>query len=161
MENASPVYQLLLLIHTWLRWGVVISAALVVAIAATRRRAGWNRTGDAAVLACLGISVAEFATGFILYVFLTSWLSALVAFPAQVVGSRGLRFWAIEHTAAAVGSLALIWWGRQRVLAAPQDQKGRAALLWFGLALVLILISIPWPLYKFGRPLVRLVMGEG
>lgn len=155
MDNSSPVYQWLLLIHTWLRWGVVISAAIVVAIAVTRRRDGWNRAGDAAVLACLCISIAEFVTGFILYVFVTSWLSALVAFPAQVVGSSGLRFWAIEHTAAAVGSLALIWFGRIHVLAAAQDQKWRAALLWFGLALVLILISIPWPLYKFGRPLFR------
>jgi hypothetical protein len=151
----SGAYSLMLLLHSWLRWGVVVSAVAVVALAVQHRRGTWSRNGDLAALLFLVTSGGTLVTGFLLYFFLTSWVSALVAFPEQVLAARGMRFWAVEHTAATAAALALTHFGRLRVLASPVEEKARIALLWFGGALALILLSMPWPIWRFGRPLLR------
>ena len=50
---------------------------------------------------------------------------------------------------------ALAHVGRGRVRKAPDDRKGRTAAIFYGLALLAILASIPWPGLPAGRPLFR------
>jgi hypothetical protein len=67
-----------------------------------------------------------------------------------------LRFYAVEHVAGMVGALALVHIGRVRIKKAADDRaRHRTALIFFGLGLLLILLSIPWPVMSGGRALFR------
>jgi hypothetical protein len=157
MYKESAAYHLLILLHSWLRWAVLLSGTGVVAIAIGRMRTKkeWDRFAGTWALAFLITSTAEMVTGFFLYFFVTPWVSFLVSFPEQVMAARGMRFWGFEHTAATAAALALTWWGRVKVAEAKNDRKASVALLWFGSAMLLILIWMPWPFLRFGRPLLR------
>jgi hypothetical protein len=67
-----------------------------------------------------------------------------------------LRFWAVEHLTMMVSAVVLVHVGR--VLArktADADKKRKRFLICFGLAVLLILLGIPWPGMASGRPLFR------
>ena len=157
MYKDSAAYQVLLFLHSWLRWGVLASGFGVVAIALLRMQAkrAWDRVADHWALAFLVTSTATMVTGFFLYFFVTPWVSFLVSFPEQVMAARGMRFWGFEHTAATAAALGLTWWGRVKVAEAADQRKAHTALLWFGAAMLLILVWMPWPFLRFGRPLFR------
>ena len=62
-----------------------------------------------------------------------------------------LRFFAIEHSTGMLIAIILIHlgysYGKKSV---PDPQKHKRILLYFGLALLIILISIPWPFRAVG-----------
>ena len=73
----------------------------------------------------------------------------------DVMKTPALRFFAVEHFTAML--LAIIFvhlgysYGKKAV---PDEQKHKRILWYFGVALLLILISIPWPFREnIGRPL--------
>ncbi len=70
---------------------------------------------------------------------------------AVVMKNAGLRFYAIEHTTGMLIAIVLIHlgysFGKKSV---PDSQKHKRILLYFGLALLIILISIPWPFRAVG-----------
>jgi hypothetical protein len=67
-----------------------------------------------------------------------------------------LRFWAVEHFTMMLSAAILVHVGR--VLArktADAGKKRMRLLICFGLALLLILLGMPWPGMATGRPLFR------
>jgi hypothetical protein len=70
------------------------------------------------------------------------------------MGDSRLRFFLVEHTAGMIVALALAHIGSVRIRKASEARKRhRTAAIFFGLALLLILGSIPWPGMPAGRPL--------
>jgi hypothetical protein len=68
----------------------------------------------------------------------------------------GIRFWAVEHVFGMVVGVALAHIGRTRIRKAVTDvRRHRLALIFFSLALIAILVSIPWPGTPNARPLFR------
>ena len=68
-----------------------------------------------------------------------------------VMKNAGLRFFAIEHTTGMLIAIILIHLGYSYgKKAVPDPQKHKRVLLYFGLALLIILISIPWPFRAVG-----------
>ncbi|HMK25407.1 MAG TPA: hypothetical protein VK483_05195 [Chitinophagaceae bacterium] len=69
-----------------------------------------------------------------------------------VMKNSVLRFFAIEHTTGMLIAIILIHlgysYGKKPV---PDPQKHKRILLYFGLALLIILISIPWPFRAVGN----------
>ena len=62
------------------------------------------------------------------------------------MGDRVLRFYAVEHLFGMLLAVVLITIGYSRVKKATKDKaKFRKTFVWFSIALILILISIPWP----------------
>jgi hypothetical protein len=70
---------------------------------------------------------------------------------STVMKDSTLRFFAIEHTTGMLLAIILIHlgysYGKKSV---PDSQKHKRILLYFGLALLIILISIPWPFREVG-----------
>jgi hypothetical protein len=66
-----------------------------------------------------------------------------------------LRFWAVEHVAGMVVASALLHVGRARARKAPDVKRHRIIAIFFGLALLAVLLSIPWPGMPAERPLFR------
>lgn len=67
------------------------------------------------------------------------------------------RFFTIEHSLLMIIAWILVHAGRTAVKKAVSDEsKYKKTLIFAGIALVLILVSIPWPFRaEIARPLVR------
>jgi uncharacterized membrane protein len=66
------------------------------------------------------------------------------------------RFFTVEHAVGMIVAIALIHIGRVKIRKAVEPaRKHRAAMMFFGIALVIIIIAIPWPGLPVARPLFR------
>ena len=151
------VYLLTLTLHSWFRWLVLLLGliALVRAISGMTGRRSWTSIDDrAGFLFTMSLDL-QVLIGLILY----AWLSPITheAFRdfSGAMKSIGLRFWAVEHIFGMVVALALAHVGRVRIRKADSSRRHKLALIFFGLAFVAILASIPWPGTPYGRPLLR------
>ena len=66
-----------------------------------------------------------------------------------------LRYWAVEHPSAMLVALVLAHVGRVVVRRAAEAKKGRMALIFFAIALLVIIGMTPWPNMPGQRPLLR------
>ena len=135
------MHALLLFVHSLFRWVVLLAGFYAVGSAFGRRDARPGRW--------FAISLdIQMLIGLILY-----WLSPITTGAISNMGAamqnRVARFWAVEHVTSMTLALALAHIGVARA----RKGKGGAAVL-FLLALVAILIGIPWPVLPYGRPLV-------
>lgn len=149
------MYSTILMLHSWVRWAVVLAALY----AAFRGGAGWLRgrpwlraDDRAGVLFTIALDIQ---------LVLGLWLYAISPFTTEAFGSFGtamrmpeLRYWAVEHPVGMVLALALAHVGRARVRKTTDAAaRHRRAVIFFGLALAIILFSIPWPGTRNGRSL--------
>lgn len=151
------MYQFILLTHSWLRWVVVI----VAVVAAGKALAGWlgkrDWTGlDDRLGLVLTITLdVQFLVGLILY-----FVSPLVQSTFQDFGAAMangvLRFFSMEHVVLMVIAVALAHAGRSLVKKAAGVGRHRRAAIFYGLALLAMLIAIPWPFRFADRPWFRL-----
>ncbi|MGH2437693.1 MAG: hypothetical protein ACRDFA_11970 [bacterium] len=129
-----------LFIHSLLRW-VVLAAGLYAVGAAV------GRSGRAGRWFAILLDI-QVVIGLIVY-----WLSPITSSALANMGAamqnRVVRFWAVEHGFSMLVAVALAHIG----LARAKKGKGGAALLYL-LALVAVLIGIPWPFLPYGRPLI-------
>jgi hypothetical protein len=66
-----------------------------------------------------------------------------------------LRFFLVEHAIGMTGAIVLAHVGRARIRnTRDATHRHRRAVWFYGLALALLLISIPWPGMPAGRPLL-------
>jgi hypothetical protein len=67
-----------------------------------------------------------------------------------------MRYWLVEHPLGMVIAIALAHVGRARLRKATDPRrKHRLVMIFFGLALVALAASHPWPGMATGRPLFR------
>ena len=142
------MYPLVLLVHSWLRWGV-LAAGLAAALS------GRSRDDTAGKWFTILLDV-QILLGLLLYFVLSPFTTAALADFGAAMGNSQLRFFAVEHVFGMVIGTALAHVGRARIRKAPIERRGRLALIFYGLALVAILVSIPWPGMPAGRPLFRM-----
>jgi len=94
--------------------------------------------------------------GLILY-FNNSWFAQLKSNTSEVMKNGALRFFAMEHALMMIVAWLLVHVGRSMVKRSDIDaQKHKRSLIYFGIALVIILAMIPWPFRtEVARPLLR------
>ncbi|MEO0043546.1 MAG: hypothetical protein RL329_2994 [Bacteroidota bacterium] len=145
------MYSILLLIHSWLRWAVLIAAA----IALFRSFTGWQKKlpftdADKRMNAIfMGFLHLQLVLGLILY-----FVSPLTAGFMQNMGTamkdKNLRFWGLEHQTGIIIGIVVAQIGS---IKAKKQGSHKTAFIWFAIAIGLILMSIPFasrPLFNFG-----------
>lgn len=136
----TQLYSLLLTTHSLLRWVVLLAAVLAVLRAAfgLLGKRAWRPLDDRLGL-ILSITVdLQVLVGLLMWPFYLG----IVGFNMRDDASR--RF-LVEHPLAMLAALALIHIGRARVRKQADDAgKFKQALIFFGLALLLMLLLIPW-----------------
>ena len=150
------MYTVVLLIHSWIRW-IALVAVVGTALAAVRNQVeGERSTADRWGLLAMMMLDIQMLLGLLLYLVLSPFTTQAMQDFSAAMQNPGLRFWAVEHAASMFGAVVLAHVGR--VL----TQKARTAaskrtrvLVCFGLAMVLILLAMPWPGTPNGRPLFR------
>lgn len=93
--------------------------------------------------------------GLTMYLFASPVMQEIFADFGAAMKNRVLRFWAVEHAAIMLAATAIAHIGSARVKKAADGAKHKTALIFFGIALTLILAGIPWYGLAYGRPLFR------
>jgi hypothetical protein len=151
------MYSAMLLIHSWLRWAVLVAGVIAAArgLAGWSGRNRWSPADDRAGLVFVLLLDVQLVLGLLLYFALSPITRAALQDFGAAMGNSLVRFWAVEHLFGMVVGLVLAHLGRVRVRKAPEVRRHRKAAIFFGLALVAILASIPWPGMPNARPLFR------
>jgi hypothetical protein len=155
------MYPLLLTLHSWLRWIVVIVGVIAVARFALGwggRRAWQGLDGRLAVVLPTLLDI-QLLVGLLLYFFASPITAGALRNFGAAMGNAVTRFFAVEHLLLMVIALALAHVGGVLVKQRRADPaRFRLATVLFGLAIVVILAAIPWPFVTAGmnRPWFRL-----
>lgn len=150
------MYTPILVIHSWLRWAVLLAGVIAVARALARANRPWTPTDDRAASSFLIALDVQFLLGAILYFALSPITRLAFDDFGAAMRTSGIRYWAVEHLFGMLVAITLAHIGRIRIRKAASDaRRHRLALIFFGLALLAILLSIPWPAMPNGRPLFR------
>jgi hypothetical protein len=152
------MYDLLLFAHSWLRWLVLLAAlvAVVRAIGGVSTRRPWTPVDDRAAVWMTSSLDLQMLIGLILYVFLSPVTKSAFVDMAAAMQAAPIRFFAVEHPVGMIVAIALAHVGRTRVRkAADSESKHKRALIFFGLSLLVMLLSIPWPIGPGARSLFR------
>lgn len=151
------MYSAALIFHSWLRWAVVLAGvfAFVRAVSGATRRREWRPSDDRAGFWFAMATDLQALVGLVLYFFLSPFTAQALHGFGAAMKNPGLRFWAVEHAFGMLISLALVHVGRVRTRKAGLLRRHRVAATFFGLALLALLVSSPWPGTPNGRPLVR------
>lgn len=148
--------QHLLSVHSLLRWGVLLFGcwAVLAALSGVMSKRNFTANDNRAGLFFMIFCDLQLLAGLILY-FNNSWFSQLTSNAKEVMHTGSLRFYAVEHALMMIIAWLLVHIGRSMSKRAGTDaQKHKKALVWFGIALLIILLMIPWPFREgIGRQL--------
>jgi hypothetical protein len=151
------MYPSALWLHSWLRWAVLVTGlvAWLRAIGGKTTRRPWTPQDELWGL-LLTVSVdLQFVVGLVLYLLSPITRLGLRNF-AAAMQINVARFFTIEHVIGMIAGIALVHIARVKIRkAADAERKHRLAMVLYGIALVLIIISIPWPGLPVARPLFR------
>lgn len=149
-------YDVFLILHSLLRWIVVIAGV----IAAAKAIVGWMQnqpwsTADRQLGLLFTISLdIQVLLGLVLYFVLSPVTTNNFSNFGEAMGNADVRFFLVEHIALTLAAVALAHIGSSRSRKAELDRdKHRLAAIFFTLALIAILIAIPWvdrPLFRLG-----------
>ncbi len=155
-------YEIVLVLHSWLRWAVVLLAFVALA----RSLRGWlgrhdftgtdHRTVRLFVAAC----DMQLLLGLVLYFWLSPITPKSIAALKAGMKVASLRFFAVEHLAMM---LAVIVLGHLAAISARKagtpTARHKRLTIYFGVIVALIAVGVPWPWTTNVRPLFRMMAG--
>ncbi len=156
-------YALPLTLHSLLRWVILALFVVVIARAArgSRRAAEWSPLDERLHVGLVATVDIQLLLGLWLYVLASPITRAFYADPAHGMRVTTLRFFGVEHLLSMLIALALVHVGRARSKRAESPAlRHRRVLKWTLGALVAVVIGIPWPMLRYGRPLARIELTE-
>ena len=152
------MYSASLFLHSWLRWAVLLFGLIAAwrAIEGAWSGRTWSPGDERFCKLFIIVLDVQMVLGFVLYFALSPLTRAVLGDFVGAMKDPLMRFWAVEHVFGMVIGVALAHVGRARARRAAADAlKHRRIAVFFVLALVAILASIPWPGRLYGRPLLR------
>lgn len=130
-------------LHNVLRWVVLIAGVIAVVRALMANGKPYNRVPGTVFMASLHVEVL---LGLILYFGVSGLTAAFRADPGAGMKVAMLRFYGVEHLLGMLVAAVLATIGSARARRATTDPaRNKAAAVFFGIALLLILVTIPWP----------------
>ena len=152
------MYPSFLLLHSWLRWAVILLGlvAAIRAIAGASARRPWLAVDDRISKLFMHALDLQMLLGLALYFFLSPITTAALSDFMGAMKVPAMRFWAVEHGFGMIIGIALVHAGIARARRATDGpRKHRILAIFFVLALIAILASVPWPGTPNARPLIR------
>ncbi len=138
--------------HNILRWAVLLFGlwtllnALTGVFSKRSFTAGDNRTN----LLFMTFCDIQLLIGLVLY-FNGMWFDRVKSSMGEVMKNPMERFFAVEHSLMMIIAWLLVHIGRSMVKRSAIDaQKHKRSLIYFGLAIVIIIAMIPWPFKAAG-----------
>ncbi|NSL85753.1 hypothetical protein [Chitinophaga solisilvae] len=152
------MYPYLLPAHSIMRWIVLLCICLSVyrAFTGLRQRRAFTRTDNALRHWTATTAHIQLMIGMLLYikspVVQYFWKNRQTAFSI-----REINFYALTHAGLMLAAIVILTTGSALTKRKTEDQeKFRAMLCWFSLALLIIFLAVPWPFSPLsGRPYFR------
>jgi hypothetical protein len=149
--------QIVLILHSLLRWAVLLFGALTLvnSLGGVFKKRLYTESDNKSNLFFMISCDIQLLLGLVLY-FSNGWFGRLKDL-GNNVKEPYTRFFTMEHMSMMLLAWVLVHIGRASVKRAATDAaKHKKMLLFFGLAFVLILASIPWPFREtIAKPLLR------
>jgi len=147
-----------LILHNLTRWFVLVFGiwAVVNAITGLTSKRTFSKPDKLSGLLFMVFCDIQLLLGLIL-LFTNDWLSKIQNGMGALMKNPTDRFFVVEHGFMMILAWILVHVGYSATKKAPLEKKHKKMLVYFGIALVLILISIPFA-YKgneIARPLFR------
>ncbi|MGE3842451.1 MAG: hypothetical protein AB7I50_12770 [Vicinamibacterales bacterium] len=152
------MYVAFVFLHSWLRWVVLIAGlwAVIRGFMGTAGRRPWTAADDTAGRLFSITMDVQLLVGLLLYGLFSPITTQALMNMAEAMRNSTLRFWAVEHLTLMFVAVVLVHVGRARSRKAPTDgARHQSAALFYALALLAVLLAIPWPFMSVGRPLFR------
>ena len=149
--------ETVLILHSILRWAVLLFGLWTFFSALSgviSKRTYTNGDGKANFFFMLSCDI-QLLIGLILY-FSNGWADQIKTL-GENMKNAPVRFYTMEHELMMLIAIILVHVGRVSVKKAMTPAgKHKKGLIFFGLAIILILVSIPWPFREqIARPLFR------
>ncbi|WP_322507287.1 hypothetical protein, partial [Anaerolinea sp.] len=138
------MYAFLLPLHNILRWLLLIAALFAVGrgLWGWLARKPWQSLDDRAGLIFTTVMDLQVLVGLLLYVAFSPLTQTAFQNFGGAMGNATMRFFAIEHILIMVIALVLAHIGRAQARKASEAlSKHRRAAIWFGIALLLVLLA--------------------
>jgi hypothetical protein len=153
----GAIYPTVLLVHSWLRWAVLIMLVIVV-VRAWQGRTGfgaWMPLDERLHTALVSVVDLQMLVGLLLYA-ASPFAWAFLGDLGTTIHNRELRFFGLEHVTMMLAAVALVHVGRARSRRVTDERlRFRRVFAWTLAALLFVLSSIPWPFVAAARPLFR------
>lgn len=151
------LHDILLSLHSLLRWGVLAAGVTVFVRAIARRGAPWNSADTKLTRSFVGLFDVQLLIGLLMYLGTSAFGVRVFSLGGAVMKNATLRFFAVEHFAGMLVAAAIVHIGtaRARKLGDAPARHARTALV-VGIGLLVIFASIPWPFFPYARPLLRM-----
>lgn len=137
-------------LHSFLRWVALLAIiiSLIKSFDGMKRKVAFSPSDDRWSLITLIVFHTQLILGFALY-FMGGWYKGL-----GNMGDELVRFFSLEHMFGMVVAIALVTIGRVSAKKAVDDRVKHKRHFWYFLiALLIVLVTIPWPF--------RAVVGAG
>jgi hypothetical protein len=145
----EDIYEIVRILHNLVRWAVLIFGVF----AAGRALIGWfGRRGWLPVDGRLGLLFTisldiQMLLGLLLYFVLSPITTENFSRLGEAMGNAPVRFYLVEHSLLMLVALILAHIGRSRAKKAPNPiARHRAAAIFYTLAIILVIVGIPWDL---------------
>jgi hypothetical protein len=152
------LYTILLSLHSITRWLILIAGiySIYLAVSGLVKKTDWTKKDNLAGILFASMADLQLLLGLILYFFVSPITTGALRDFGGAMSNAGTRFFTVEHSTVMVIGLILVHVGRTLSQKGKTDhQKHLRAAIWFSVALVIILLAIPWPFMAVGRPLFR------
>lgn len=140
--------NVLIIIHSWLRWIIIITAVwtIVRAITGLSSQKTFSAADNKSSLFFMISMDLEFLIGILLY-FIGGWAKNWTGGQiSEVMKNSAERFFTVEHVTMMIIAWIIVHIGRNVVKKAKTDkEKHGKSLVYFLVAFILILLAIPWP----------------
>jgi len=152
------MYNALIVLHSWVRWLVLLAGFAVVLRSAMglggRKR--WGVADGRGVALFVRSLDVEVLLGLLLYGIFSPFVKLAFSDVAGAMRDPDLRFWLVEHFSGMVVAVGLAHYGQIKLRRTPDAGKYRTTVIFMGIALAAVLLSIPWPGMPSARPLFRM-----
>ena len=151
------MFDVILLLHSWLRWPALIAGIVAIAAAYSSRPTGSEKTAaDRWGGIFVGLLDLQMLLGLLLYVVLSPTTAAIRQDFGAAMRDPVARFWAVEHLTLMLAAVIVAHVGRVLARKAKSPGAKRIRMLTcYTLATLAIVAAIPWPGIRAGRPLFR------
>lgn len=147
------MYPIFLFAHNWLRWVVLVSGILIVAFAwlGWLGKRPWGKRERIWGMIFNSAMDLQLLVGALLYFVFSPLTTSAFANFAAAMQNAAQRFFVVEHGFVMLFAVVFAHLGSVLSKKATDDQgKFRRSVIWYSLALILVLAMIPWD-----RPLFR------
>jgi len=152
------MYDFLLMLHSWNRRLILIVGitAVLMAYHGWRNKRIFSPIDNLLGTTFMGALHLQLVFGLILYFFLSPKTTYALTHFHEAMKDSHLRYFAVEHWFVMVIAIALAFIGRIMVHKTNEDKlKHKRSFIYFAIAMLLILLMVPFGNSEQGMPLFR------